>query len=204
MQSNRSPRQLSERPLGYIIAVVGGLLGGPIGLLSSPALLFFLNQLLPSSENKQPRRFLYWALIGVIGAPLSLALSMAAFPTSSSDRQAQTSAPVEPDPVQKPAETSTPPPPSRPPVQDATTSDTGGGWNSNAKRLQLERSIKENATSQFTGSEQRVASVSCTPTLTTNFWDCNIRFLGIPEPILFKMEVSKDGDWAGQPVFDDW
>ena len=74
---NQKP--LSERPLGYCLAVAGGLLGAPLGLLTSPAVLYVLNQQMKGKEGKQPNRFAAWALIGIIGAPISLAISNPAF-----------------------------------------------------------------------------------------------------------------------------
>jgi hypothetical protein len=71
--SNPSPKPLSQRPEGYILAVVGGTLGGPFGWILSPVVLFALNQLMPEKEGKPPNRFALWALIGLIGVPLSWA-----------------------------------------------------------------------------------------------------------------------------------
>jgi len=66
-------KPLSEKPLGYVVAVLGGFLGGPIGLLTSPGVLFLLTKIMPAKDGKQPNRFLVWALIGIVGSPLSLA-----------------------------------------------------------------------------------------------------------------------------------
>jgi Domain of Unknown Function with PDB structure (DUF3862) len=68
-----SRKALSQKPLGYILAILGGTLGGPIGWLSSPLVLFGLTQVMKEKNGKQPNRFLVWALIGIIGAPLSVA-----------------------------------------------------------------------------------------------------------------------------------
>jgi len=65
---------LSERPLGYVIAVLGGLLASPLGLLTSPGVLYLLNKNMKGKEGKQPNRFAVWFLIGIIGAPVSLAI----------------------------------------------------------------------------------------------------------------------------------
>ncbi len=64
---------LSERPEGYLLAVVAGAFGGPIGLVLSPGVLFILNKVMKPSKGKQPNRFAAWALFGIIGVPLSLA-----------------------------------------------------------------------------------------------------------------------------------
>jgi hypothetical protein len=66
-------KPLSATPLGYILAVVGGTLGAPLGWISSPIVLFVLNQTMKENNGKTPNRFAVWALIGVVGAPLSLA-----------------------------------------------------------------------------------------------------------------------------------
>ena len=66
-------KSLSQRPLGYILAVLGGTLGGPLGWIVSPAVLLVLNNVMREKDGKHPNRFLAWSLIGVIGAPLSLA-----------------------------------------------------------------------------------------------------------------------------------
>lgn len=91
-------------------------------------------------------------------------------------------------------EASVPTPPPAPVVPEK--------WNSDNKKAELEASIKEGMQSTFTGAEQAaVQSVSCTATETEAFWHCNIRQLGDSEPVLYKIEVSADGGWAGQPIF---
>ena len=77
--SSPSGKSLSERPLGYRIAVVGGLLAAPLGLLTSPGLLFLLNQTMKGRDGKRPNRFLAWALLGIIGVPISLAIGNPGF-----------------------------------------------------------------------------------------------------------------------------
>ena len=64
---------LSEKPLGFLLAFLGGTLGGPVGWISSPVVLLILNNVMKGNETKQPNRFLVWGLIGIIGAPLSIA-----------------------------------------------------------------------------------------------------------------------------------
>jgi len=75
-------KPLSEKPLGYLLSVAGGLLGGPIGLIASPLVLFGLNKALTPSEGKAPNRFRAWALTGIVGAPICLALTAAIAPSS--------------------------------------------------------------------------------------------------------------------------
>lgn len=64
-------KPLSETPTGYILAAIGGILGGPIGLFASPCILYLLNHTLSPKNGKQPNRFLVWVFIGIIGAPLA-------------------------------------------------------------------------------------------------------------------------------------
>jgi hypothetical protein len=68
-----SQKPLSEKPLGYILAIVGGTLGGPLGWITSPVVLLILNNVMKKKEGKQPNRFLVWSLIGIVGSPISLA-----------------------------------------------------------------------------------------------------------------------------------
>jgi len=63
-------KPLSEKPLGYLLAFAGGTPGLPLGWLLSPLVLYGLNKLLPGSEQRQPNRFAWWSLIGIIGVPL--------------------------------------------------------------------------------------------------------------------------------------
>ncbi len=67
-----SQKPLSAKPLGYFLAVLGGTLGGPLGWITSPVVLFILNNVMKGKEEKQPNRFLVWGLIGIIGVPISL------------------------------------------------------------------------------------------------------------------------------------
>jgi len=69
---NTNPQKpLSEKPLGYLIAVLGGTLGFPLGWITSPFVLVILNNMMQGKEGKQPNRFLVWSLIGFFGAPIS-------------------------------------------------------------------------------------------------------------------------------------
>lgn len=71
--SASTPKPLSEKPLGYVLAVIAGTLGGPIGWLTSPLTLFGLTKAMSAKDDKVPNRFLVWALIGIVGVPLSRA-----------------------------------------------------------------------------------------------------------------------------------
>lgn len=70
--SNADKKPLSEKAAGYFLATLGGLLGGPLGLIASPLVLFGLNKSMQAKGGKAPNRFRAWALAGIIGAPLSL------------------------------------------------------------------------------------------------------------------------------------
>lgn len=72
MTDSKVSKPLSEKPLGYALAVLGGFLGGPVGIFVSPGVLFLLNKTMKAEGDKKPNRILAWALIGIIGAPLSL------------------------------------------------------------------------------------------------------------------------------------
>ena len=73
MTAEINSKSLSQKPLGYILAVLGGTLGAPIGWITSPVVLLILNNIMKEKDNKHPNRFLVWSLIGIIGVPLSLA-----------------------------------------------------------------------------------------------------------------------------------
>jgi hypothetical protein len=84
MTESPAPKKpLSERPLGYFLAVLGGLPGSALGLFVSPLVLFLLNISMKGKEGKQPNRFSMWAFIGVFVAPISLAVSAALLITPS-------------------------------------------------------------------------------------------------------------------------
>jgi len=72
-ETDPNSRSLSQKPLGYLLAILGGTLGGPLGWITSPIVLFGLNRILKEKDGQQPNRFLIWALLGIVGAPLSLA-----------------------------------------------------------------------------------------------------------------------------------
>ena len=73
-EMNRKVNQpLSEKPVGYFLAVLGGTLGAPLGWITSPIVLLILNNVMKKKDEKQPNRFLVWSLIGIVGAPISLA-----------------------------------------------------------------------------------------------------------------------------------
>ncbi len=72
MSDSSKQKPLSERRIGYGLAILGGTLGFPIGWVASPLALFILNKKLKHDGKKPPNRFLIWALIGIVGAPLCL------------------------------------------------------------------------------------------------------------------------------------
>ncbi len=81
-------KPLSERKTGYLIATLAGLAGGPIGLLASPLVLYLLSRTLKIRDGKQPNRFIPWALIGIIGVPVSL-LPFSSTPPNNQNKSSQ-------------------------------------------------------------------------------------------------------------------
>jgi len=75
-------RPLSEKPLGYLLATGGGILGGPFGLVVSPIALLILNNAMKPIGEKIPNRFRAWSIIGIIAAPLSLVFFAALVPSN--------------------------------------------------------------------------------------------------------------------------
>jgi hypothetical protein len=65
-------KPLSERPVGYVLAVLGGLPAFPLGPILSPLVLWFLCHFKRGGERVQPRRFLYWALVGFVVVPVNI------------------------------------------------------------------------------------------------------------------------------------
>jgi hypothetical protein len=70
----KDARPLSERPLGYFLAFLGGGLAMPFGFIYSPLVLFALSKIMISVDGKQPNRFARWALIGCIAVPVNIAI----------------------------------------------------------------------------------------------------------------------------------
>ena len=76
MTSNKKDtKPLSKKKRGYLLAIIGGTLGGPLGWFTSPMVLHVLNKKVKSKDGTQPNIFKIWSLVGLIGAPLSLYLS---------------------------------------------------------------------------------------------------------------------------------
>lgn len=71
MNSKVAEKSLSQKPIGYVIAAAGGLIGSPFGLILSLIVLFILNNIMSEKDGKHPNRFLVWAAIGIIGVPIS-------------------------------------------------------------------------------------------------------------------------------------
>ena len=74
-EEKKDVKPLSKKKRGYLLAVIGGTLGGPVGLFTSPLVLFVLNKKVKSKDSTQPNIFKIWSLIGLIGAPLSFGLA---------------------------------------------------------------------------------------------------------------------------------
>ena len=64
---------MSERPLshtkrGKLLAAIGGLAGGPLGVIVSPLVLILIN--LTTRNNIKCNRFRIWSILGIILAPI--------------------------------------------------------------------------------------------------------------------------------------
>lgn len=132
-------KPLSEKPIGYILAVVAGTLGGPIGWITSPLVLFGLTKAMRMKDDKTPNRFLVWALIGAIGVPLSVAPLIA---LSDKGKKIPTQAPIAETVPSRQPETAaqTPAQPAQAPAQPAQ----GSGVNmNNYNRIQTGMSYDE-------------------------------------------------------------
>ena len=76
MTSNKKDiKPLSKKKRGYLLAIIGGTLGGPLGWFTSPIVLYVLNKKVQSKDGTQPNIFKIWSLVGLIGAPLSFGLA---------------------------------------------------------------------------------------------------------------------------------
>lgn len=65
---------MTEKPLSYtkkgkLISAVGGLFGGPFGVVASPLVLMAINYF-TRKRNSKFNRFTIWAIIGVVLAPV--------------------------------------------------------------------------------------------------------------------------------------
>ena len=64
-------KPLSGKPLGYFLAILAGFFtAGPVGFVVSPLALLTIAKTQKSDSEKKPNRFLTWALVGIIGAPV--------------------------------------------------------------------------------------------------------------------------------------
>ena len=68
-------KPLSKKKRGYLLAIIGGTLGSPLGWVTSPLVLYVLNKKVKSKDGSQPNIFKIWSLVGLIGAPLSWGLA---------------------------------------------------------------------------------------------------------------------------------
>lgn len=183
---------LSEKPLGFVLAVLGGLPASPVGIFLSPAVLFLLGKKIKKSADKPcPNRFIWWAAIGIIGIPLSFGINSAMFPGIYDSSKSGSTSPATPS--------SSLTAPSAPAPAPAPVSES---WDSPSKKAQLEQDLVENWANAVTGVGQFVKSADCKPASAKNFWTCSVRFLGEEEPAAYKVEVDeKTGNWAAQPIF---
>ena len=68
-------KTLAYTKKGLLIACLGGILGGPLGLVVSPVLLLFINSV-TRNHGISVNRFLIWSALGILLAPVSLLLSI--------------------------------------------------------------------------------------------------------------------------------
>ena len=73
-EERKDVKPLSKKKRGYLLAIIGGTLGGPLGWFISPIVLYALNKKVKSKDGSQPNIFKIWSLVGVIGAPISFGL----------------------------------------------------------------------------------------------------------------------------------
>lgn len=66
----RAKNSLSEKPIGYVLATLGGIAGGPLGLIAAPLNLLLLTKILKNTSEKKANRFRAWALSGMLIAPI--------------------------------------------------------------------------------------------------------------------------------------
>jgi len=184
--ANALQSPLSEKPIGFVLAALGGLPAAPVGIAASAATLFVLSKKLRKGANKSsPNRFIWWAAIGIIGLPISFAINSAIFPgiynTDTSSAPTTTT----------PESNTTVP---EAPIEVA--------WDSAQNKKELEQALTENWANALTGVQQAVKSADCTPTSSKGFWNCSVRLLGEEQPQAYKVEVDeKTGKWAAQPIF---
>ena len=74
-EERKDVKPLSKKKRGYLLAIIGGTLGGPLGWFISPIVLYALNKKVKSKDGSQPNIFKIWSLVGLIGAPLSFGLA---------------------------------------------------------------------------------------------------------------------------------
>lgn len=179
---------LSEKPIGFVLAALGGLPAAPVGIAASVATLFLLSKKLhKGTNNSSPNRFLWWAAIGIIGLPISFGINSAIFPGIYNADTSST-------PTTKTPESNTTIPEAPAPIEVA--------WDSEQNKKELEQSLTENWANALTGVQQAVKSADCSPTSSKGFWNCSVRLLGEEQPQAYKVEVDeKTGKWAAQPIF---
>ena len=61
-------RPLSHTKRGKLLAALGGLVGGPLGVIVSPLVLALIN--LTTRRNIKCNRFRIWTILGIILAPI--------------------------------------------------------------------------------------------------------------------------------------
>ena len=85
-----SQKQQGNSAVEYVLAGLGGVLGGIVGIGASPLALYFL-----SKKFNGAAKWGLWAAIGVIGAPVSAAITVAMLPGECEEQVATKPAAVE-------------------------------------------------------------------------------------------------------------
>jgi hypothetical protein len=65
-------KALSERPIGYVIAALCGVAGGPVGIGISPLVLLLASKIINKDADPKGLRWIIWAAIGIPMVPILL------------------------------------------------------------------------------------------------------------------------------------
>ena len=68
-------KALSEKPLGYVIAALCGVLGGPLGIAASPLALFAITQSVKKDAEPKGLRWILWGAIGIPVVPILIVVT---------------------------------------------------------------------------------------------------------------------------------
>lgn len=186
------------------ISAVGGLAIGILGFHSSVAVLLIIGSTAGYALTTSTKGFKRIALtVGAFGLTFLSSAIFAGIGTGLTGKD--TSKPSTPSAstiTPKTTDSITPLPAPKPiPAPVSIPEPVAQDWKSESARRELEQSIKEDFSLQMTGANIVISSVQCRATDIKLIWNCDIRPLGEPEPIPYRIEVSEEGDtWAGQPL----